>query len=119
MLEQFHNARLKHPPLTLDADKRRVVRAAIVADCEHQKRELLRVNVRTNHVHAVLRTTDSPDMILKNMKAWATRKLREAGLVDPDRPVWTEGGSKRWLWSGEDVSNACDYVANQQGADLD
>jgi hypothetical protein len=51
-------------------------------------------------------------------QAYATRKLREYGVVEPDQKVWARHGSTRYLWTEEHIAVAVDYVVNGQGGDL-
>ena len=77
--------------------------------------DLKALNVRTNHVHAVISARDhTPEAILAQLKSWSTRALREAGLIDPDRPVWTRHGSTRLMWDEASVAAACRYVTDWQ-----
>ncbi len=56
---------------------------------------------------------------MTTLKSWATRRLREAGLVgDAIRP-WSEHGSTRYLWEDRDVEGACWYVLNAQDGRAD
>ncbi|MCZ7607258.1 MAG: transposase [Planctomycetota bacterium] len=117
-LEEHRRSHLNHDPMKFDANMRKVIREAIEADCLYRQRHIEAINVRTNHVHVVVLTSEDPSLVVKNIKAWATRQLRKEGLVAADRPVWTEGGSKRWLWNRDDVRAACMYVMDCQGDDL-
>ena len=47
-------------------------------------------------------------------KAWATRRLREAGLVPDDGKVWSRHGSTRYLWYPSDLEDACTYTLEAQ-----
>ncbi len=51
---------------------------------------------------------------MDQFKAWATRRLREAGLAKNDSRVWTEHGSTRWINSDIGLQEAIDYVMNGQ-----
>ncbi len=51
-------------------------------------------------------------------KAYATKALRTAQLVDDDSKVWSRHGSTRYLWTEEHISTAVDYVVNGQGGEL-
>jgi REP element-mobilizing transposase RayT len=113
----FRAMQMKFAPLIFDAAMRRVIRQTIEEVCRHRQWNLLRVNVRTNHMHAVVVANADASRVLKDLKAWCTRRLREAGLVG-DRPVWTDQGSTRKLFDGDDVGGAVDYVKNRQGPDL-
>jgi REP element-mobilizing transposase RayT len=109
---------MKWPVFMLDAGARGVVDRTIREVCEHRKWNLKALNVRTNHVHVVVWALDPAVKVLNDLKAWCTRRLREAGLVESQREVWTEGGSKRKLFTEDGVRNACEYTRTGQGADL-
>lgn len=68
------------------------------------------MSVRTNHVHCVVVGIASPERILNDLKAWATRALREAELVPPDVSPWSRHGSTRYLWTEASVDTAIRYV---------
>ncbi|MCC7509223.1 MAG: transposase [Planctomycetes bacterium] len=86
--------------------------------CEHRNWSLKALNVRTNHVHAVVSAFDPAAKVLSDLKAWCTRRLREAACIEKHHEVWTEGGSKRKLFTEQGVRNACEYTRTGQGADL-
>ena len=52
------------------------------------------------------------------LKSWATRYLREAGLVAADQRIWTRHGSTKHLFDDQDVIDASTYVLDLQGLDL-
>jgi hypothetical protein len=54
---------------------------------------------------------------MDTFKAYATRRLREAGLLDPDIKPRARHGSPPYLWTEEAVERAIDYVINGQGDD--
>ena len=76
------------------------------------------MNVRTNHVHAVLSGDEAPESMLTALKAWATRRLAEAALIERGTKVWTRGGSTPYLWTPDDVAAAAWYVSEGQGPNL-
>ncbi len=107
--------RLAHAPVRLDGDARRVVARTIQDHCDHRGWELLSLNVRSNHVHVVVGFAGiGPEKMMGELKGWATRRLRESGLVAPDQPVWTRHGSTRYLWKEGNVESAARYVAEGQ-----
>jgi REP element-mobilizing transposase RayT len=108
---------MSHRPVTLSVSARRVVTDTVKAHCEFRSWTLHAANARTNHVHAVMSCNVHPKAAMKQLKSWTTRRLRERGLMPPDTPVWTEGGSRRWLWSAEDLRRAIEYVDDYQGDD--
>jgi REP element-mobilizing transposase RayT len=114
--QSITSARLKHDPVKLNADSRRVVEEAIRETSRLRSWELYALNVRTNHAHSVLSTGGKkPEFALTAFKANATRLLREAGLWPFEHSPWSEGGSKRKLWNEQSVSAAIGYVLYDQG----
>jgi REP element-mobilizing transposase RayT len=114
-----HQAKLKTEPFLLNAEARSVVKDSIKGVCEYRDWALFALHIRTNHGHLVVAYAGtSPDNILRDIKAYSTRALRKAGLWRHDHSPWTDGGSKRYLWTQESIGNACDYVVNGQGSDL-
>jgi REP element-mobilizing transposase RayT len=104
---------------TLDTPSRAVVDREIRSVVERRRWILLALNVRTNHVHAVVSAARRPELVLEAFKAFATRGLRDAGLTPAGGRVWTRHGSTRYLWSERDVEMAVTYTEDAQGPDLD
>jgi len=48
--------------------------------------------------------------IANAFKSYATRKLRERGLIGKDVRPWARGKSRRYLWKPKHVLRAIDYV---------
>lgn len=109
---------LKYPPMDLTPEMCATVDAAIRETATYRKWLLAAVNVRTNHVHIVAHAPVSPEKMLNDFKAYATRGLRRAGLVAADRPVWCDGGSTVYLWKPLHVGGAIHYVLHRQGDNL-
>ncbi|MEX0784178.1 MAG: transposase [Dehalococcoidia bacterium] len=80
--------------------------------------ELMALNVRTNHVHAVVDANATPERVMNDYKVWATKRLRTERITAPKRPIWARHGSTIWLWTGRDLEAACAYVSEGQGNDL-
>jgi len=109
------NAELKHRALLLSNAQRQVVELAIREVCDYRDYVLHAVNVRTNHVHSVVSAPCNPEQVMDSFKSYATRKLREAGLLDRNIKPWARHGSTAYLWTEDDVRRAIDYVLNGQG----
>ena len=101
-------------PRVLSVNERRVVHAAIVEVCAYRGWNLLALNVRTNHVYAVLGTGEAPERAVTTLKAWSTRRLREGGSVGVEARVWARHGSTRYLWGQAAVEGAVSYVVEWQ-----
>jgi REP element-mobilizing transposase RayT len=107
--------RMKQEPYEMDGQRRHNVLAAIREHCEYRCWNLLAAHVRTNHVHVIIEASVAPEKILNELKAYASRKLNQAGLDISDRRRWTRHGSTRYLWKLDEVEAAIGYVAYQQG----
>lgn len=110
---------MKHAPFVLDTSHRRtVVHEAIRSTCALRGWNLMALNVRTNHVHAVVTANVAKERVLADLKAWATRALRSAGVTHDDTPVWSHHGSTRVLRSEAAIEAAIQYVLFEQGQAL-
>jgi REP element-mobilizing transposase RayT len=109
---------LKLTPVRLTSQRRVAIDNAISETCELRKWRLHAANVRTNHVHAVVSAPCDPEIVLRALKANATRKMREAGCWKNKDTPWASKGSKRWLWTSHQLQTATAYVQDGQGAPL-
>ena len=105
--------KMKEPPLVLTEEQRVLIAAVTAEVCAFRNWILHEHNVRSNHVHVVVSGDADPDKIMKDFKAYATRRLCESGELERIRTVWTEGGSTRYLWTEPSLSAAMEYVRNQ------
>ena len=112
------NRNMSAEPFLLDGPMRSVVESSILEVCSIRGYGLAAINVRTNHVHVVISAEAQPKFVMNAFKANATRELREAGLVDPNRSVWSRGGSAKYLWKPKNVEAAVEYTVTGQGMDL-
>ncbi len=110
--------RLSAASMTFTVDARSSIAKAIESVAEHRSWDLLAMNVRTNHVHTVVKANTSPEQVMNAFKAWSTRRLREDGLVDEGQRVWTRHGSTRYLYTRQAMEDAIRYVVEGQGQDL-
>jgi len=115
---ELNRSRLKNPPVRLNSKQRHAVESGIRETCKIRKWDLWTMNARTNHIHSVVSANCKPEKILTVFKANATRKLREAGCWKSDNSPWADRGSKRYLWTEQDVVNAIAYVEYEQGEPL-
>jgi REP element-mobilizing transposase RayT len=119
---------LNNPPLILEQFQREAVLQAILEVCKFRGWIAYAVHVRSNHVHIVVGGRQTPEKILADFKAYATRALKTfdekphenpltdvRGSVTGNVKYWTHHGSTRYLWTKESVVAAIDYVKNEQG----
>jgi REP element-mobilizing transposase RayT len=114
-LKEAMQAELKQKPFILSPRARAVVEEAMREVCQTRAYGLPALNVRSNHAHAVVKKAIKPEKIVNDIKAYATRRLREAGLVGLDTKVWSRGSSTRYLWKPAHPEAAIDYVLYSQG----
>jgi REP element-mobilizing transposase RayT len=108
-----HN--MSQPSYTMDQTRRDSVLASIIERCRDCKWQLIAAHVRTNHVHVIVGADPTPERIMNDLKAYASRILNGEGFDTPDRKRWARHGSTRRLWDREQVENAVNYVAARQG----
>lgn len=106
---------LKQPSVLLDDFQREIVESAIKEVCSHRKYFLKAINVRTNHVHAVVSAQTKPERIVDTFKAYSTRKLRFEKQFKNNLQIWSRGRSRRYLWKPKHVALAINYVLFGQG----
>ena len=75
---RYNQRALSQSPVTLKPQQRALVEEAIRETCEIRKWSLWAVNVRTNHVHAVVTADCKPERVLNALKANSTHQMREA-----------------------------------------
>ncbi|MBU6309056.1 MAG: hypothetical protein KJS77_04865 [Planctomycetes bacterium] len=70
---------------------------------------------RTTHVHVVVTCTDaSPQIVIREFKAWCSRRLNHM-LQDPTRQRWwSQGGSARLVFGERSLANVITYVRECQ-----
>ena len=100
---QYNERSRRRPPVALQAQRRAAVKAGIRETCKIRQWRLWALNVRTNHVHTVVSASCDPEIVLIALKATATRKMREAGCWDSSKTPWAKRGSKRRLWTEEQL----------------
>ncbi len=111
--------RLKRPHVLLDARRRAIVHRTILEVADHRDWTVHTLNVRTNHVRVVVGAPETPERVMNTLKSWSTRRMVEAGVLAPGTKAWVRHGSTRYLWRPDQLEAACQYVCEDQGADLD
>ena len=114
-LAEAELARQKHPTFVLDEPQRTAVGEAIKEVCDHRQHSLHALNVRSNHVHAVVGAEAAPEKIVEAFKSYATRRMRNDGLIGGVQKVWSRHASTRYLWDDRKLVLAVDYVLYSQG----
>lgn len=106
---------LSQPPYILDEARRRIVLATIQEVCQYRGWRLIACHIRSTHVHIIVVASANPEKVMGDIKAYASRRLTEAGFENKDRKRWTRHGSTRYIWDDEFLRNAINYALNRQG----
>lgn len=118
LLHAYRKRRLPHPPLKLSPTMIAAALAAIREVCTTRGWELVSANLRSNHVHVQVKAVAEAEKVLGDFKRYATRRLRREKLVDPTCPVWTDGGSTRYVWNHTSLNRIDRYIRKEQGENL-
>jgi hypothetical protein len=114
-LDQWRRERLKHDIMLLSAKQRTAVERECARHVEHRRWHLWGVNARSSHVHAVVTAAGcSGKTACDQLKANATRGLRERWSQFCDRPVWAVGGDWVCVNSEDDLEQIVLYVRDAQ-----
>ena len=115
LLERWHRERLKHEIILLNQSHRDIVKRAIQRHCEFRGWKLWEANPRSNHVHVVVTANGySGKKVRDQLKANATRELRQQYAVFIDRPVWSVGGDWKCINSENALERAILYAGEGQ-----
>ena len=110
--------KMRDEPYLLAAESGKLVEQIIAEVVGHRRWTLHIAQARTNHVHVVASGSVSPERMMNDFKAWATRRLRERGYARAEQRVWAEHGSTPHLYTEAQLVAAIDYVKNWQGDPL-
>jgi len=108
-------AALKHPPFVLLPLARTLVESVMREHCRIRAWQLLALAVRSNHVHVLIGVPSvEPEIIVKQLKEWGTRRLRSHRIAGPQQRVWADHASTEYLYEKGSVDSAMDYVLRMQ-----
>jgi len=114
VLELEAAARMVEEAVRLNRIQRDAVELQIAETCLHRNWQLHAVNCRSNHVHSVVSAADTPPKkIRSDLKAWATRSLKQQ-FDSARQNWWAERGSIRFLYDEESLEAAIAYVLEGQ-----
>jgi REP element-mobilizing transposase RayT len=111
---------MKEHAVLLAGPQRVAVERSIAAHCGVRGWHLHAAQCLTQHVHVVVTAvTASPEEVLRHLKAWCTRALRQMDRGKESdaarRRWWTEGGSRRHVFREGDLASVIAYVTECQG----
>lgn len=109
----------------LDARQREAIEKVVHEHCERRGWELHAVSVRSNHVHVAItvvpmtgnqdyRVADGVKRVRDQLKANATRVLRQGEDPIRQEKVWTKGGDIQFIDTNEDLEQVVIYITEAQ-----
>ena len=114
-LAQWRRERLKYPVERLADKQQSIVEQEIERHCEKRGWKLWAKSARTHHVHVVVTAPGyAGNTVRDQLKANATRGLREHWDRFRDRPVWTALGDWKCINSEDDLDTVVVYVNEAQ-----
>jgi REP element-mobilizing transposase RayT len=117
--EQHERGQMRDPAYLLDSRRRRVKLETILEVCQHRGWKPWAAHVRTTHVHTVATADAPPEKVMADLKAYASRRLKERLNESADAKRWTRHGSTRYLWTEEGLHECVHYVVEGQGEPMD
>jgi len=111
-MENDEKCRMKYATVFLDAAKRKIVLKTVVEHCKIKEWKLWAVHIQSNHVHVIVSAAVPVERVMTQLKAWATRKLRDSGFDVPR--VWTKHGSTRYLNTPGILQQKIRYIIYEQ-----
>ena len=110
---RYQQNHLKYPPVTFDAQQRQIVLDTLLQHCRLKAWRLYAAHIRTTHVHLVVQSDHAVEKVTSDLKAWCTRRLRQAGYQMPK--VWTRQGSTIYVFTHTKLIEKIRYVVQEQG----
>jgi|688.fasta_scaffold601880_1 REP element-mobilizing transposase RayT len=115
-LWQAARSQMKLEPMSFTAREAELLLEQFLETAAYRAWQLLAVSVLTTHVHAVLGVPGDPDPeeLLRDFKAYGSRKLNQHSPRGRQAKWWSESGSRRKLPEEKDVLAAIQYVLRQE-----
>lgn len=113
-------AKMREDACLLVPRQRELVEHTVHRHCEIRGWELFVVNCRSNHIHVVVAANKNPKVVIAQLKAWSTRRLKEMQLAegmaleDLRTQWWVERGSRRYLNDQRSLEAAVQYATEAQ-----
>ncbi len=114
VLREFHEAArsvLKHALLALSDAETHAVADAFAAVIRQRSYTCYACAIMPDHVHVLIRKhRDQAETMIGHLQDASRTEVRQAGLREPDHPVWGGPGWKVYLESQSDIRRTVDYI---------
>jgi REP element-mobilizing transposase RayT len=114
LLEEWCRKQMRGEAVLHSPHDREKVEDACREHCEVRGWNLIAINARTNHVHAVVEAYEQPEKVRDQLKANCTRRLRSQPEPLECENTWTKGGDCSLLPDEEAMQAAIQYVLEAQ-----
>ncbi|MCX7125093.1 MAG: transposase [Gammaproteobacteria bacterium] len=105
----------KQETVTLNKRHGDIILDAAAHVCDKNNWKIHALHVRTNHVHATITSERTPEHVMQQLKAHATRFLRIHKEFSKDKKIWSRHGSTEYLWLPKDLYFSSEYTIEKQG----
>lgn len=109
------SALMKDVSTCLSVSMRQIVLATFREVCSHRGWRLLAANVRESHVHVLVYANCAPEKVMADLKAWCTRRLRQANLIGRATTLWAHHRSTRYITTASSLEKAHIYTLCERG----
>ncbi|MEQ8766374.1 MAG: hypothetical protein RL885_20850 [Planctomycetota bacterium] len=106
---------LTEPPFALDIPRGKVVLESIQYACRRFGWKLWMAHSRVTHFHTAVTADATPNVLRTQLKAKATKFLKNAGFDLERRKRWVKGGSVRPIFDQAHLQRVIEYGARKQG----
>jgi len=114
LLEDWCRERMKEKPVILQLSHRAAVEKICREHANIRGWAFHAIAVRSNHVHIALSASGDPSKVRDQLKANATRVLREVSDPITNEKVWTRGGDIEILDTDEELHQVVLYITEAQ-----
>ncbi|MEJ7595739.1 MAG: transposase [Planctomycetaceae bacterium] len=101
-------------PVILNRVQREKVEAVCQEHAEHRRWELHVVNARSNHVHVAVTADKVAEVVRDQLKANATRVLRQKPEAIVNEKMWTRGGDCEIVNGDDELEQVVKYIVEAQ-----
>jgi REP element-mobilizing transposase RayT len=102
----------------LDPVRRRAVLDAFLDVCDYRRWTLIAAHIRSTHVHVLVESPASSATIVRDLKAYASRRLNHMQIDPQNRRRWTANYCACRVPS-QAIDIVIDYILNRQGLRLE
>src|SRR3989338_896274 len=105
----------KQESIILNRQQGDIVLDGMTHACNKYNWRLYALHIRSNHAHVTVKSERTPEHVMTQLKAHATRFLRKQNEFPQEQKIWSRHGSTKYLWQPESLYFANEYTIERQG----